>query len=156
MGKSKNVFIRIDEFIFQKLDLFKTDGSFQKINELLSNLDEEQKKVFAQVLTFTLILIPYLFVMVLWWGNHASKNRLEVKTQILEQISSLNSNRDALVYVSSNYVSPTAILGQEDLDNKIRNIISAANIDQSKVSVLNFNQVSTTSTIWSAAVVTDG
>lgn len=147
MDKSKNVFIKIDEFIFQKLDLFKMDGSFQKINELLSALDEEQKKVFAQVVTFSLFLIPYIFVMVLWWGNHSTKNRIGVKTQILEQVSLLTNNRDALVNVSSNYVSPNAIFGQEDLDNKIRNIISTANIDQDKVSVLNFNQVSTTSTI---------
>lgn len=147
MEKSKNIFIKIDEFIFQKIDLLRTDGSFQKINELLSNLTEEQQKVFAQVLTFSALLIPYIVVVTLWWGNHSIKNQLEIKTQILDQISVLNGNRDALANVSSNYLAPSAIAGQEDLDNKIRNIISSANIDQSKVSVTRFNQVSTTSAI---------
>lgn len=147
MEKSKNLFIKIDEFIFQKLDFFKTDGSFQKMNELLTTLEEEHQKVFAQALTFTLLLIPYIFVVSLWWGNHNTKKRIEIKTQILEQISVLNGNRDALTNVSSSYLAPVAILGQEDLDNKIRNIMSVSNIDQSKVSILNFNQVSTTSTI---------
>lgn len=147
MEKSKNIFIKIDEFIFQKIDLLRTDGSFQKINELLSNLTEEQQKVFAQVLTFSALFIPYVVVATLWWGNHSIKNRLEIKNQILDQISVLNGNRDALANVSSNYLAPSAIAGQEDLDNKIRNIISSANIDQSKVSVTRFNQVSTTSAI---------
>jgi hypothetical protein len=147
MEKSKNIFIKIDEFIFQKLDFFKTDSSFQKINELLNSVDEEQQKIFAQLLTFTLIIIPYLFVLTLWWGNHKARVNLEVKSQILEQISTLNGNRDALANVSSTYLAPIAILGQEDLDNKIRNLMSANNIEQTKVHVLNFTQVSTTSSI---------
>ncbi|MFA6237536.1 MAG: hypothetical protein WC635_09440 [Bacteriovorax sp.] len=147
MENAKNIFIKIDEFIFQKLDLIRLDGSFQKINEFLSALDEGQQKILAQVLTFTLLLVPYIFVASLWWGNHTTKQRIEVKNQILEQVSVLNGNRDALANVSSNYIAPIAILGQEDLDNKIRNIMSAANIEQSKVNILNFSQVSTSSSI---------
>lgn len=147
MEKSKNIFIKIDEFIFLKLDFFKTDASFQKMNELLINLDERQQKLFAQLLTFSLILIPYLFVITLWWGNHKAKMNLEVKSQILEQISTLNGNKEALGSVSSSYLAPMAILGTEDLDNKIRNLMSANNIEQSKVHVLNFSQISSTSSI---------
>lgn len=147
MEKSKNVFIKIDEFIFQQLDLFKAEGSFQKIHELITTLEEDQQKIFAQVLTFSLLLVPYVFVVNLWWGNHNMKKNAEIKNQILEQVSILNANRDALANVSSNYLAPVAILGQEDLDNKIRNIMSIANIEQNKVSILNFTQVSTTSTL---------
>ncbi|MBC7540918.1 MAG: hypothetical protein H7281_19005 [Bacteriovorax sp.] len=147
MDKSKNVFIKIDEFIFQKLDFFKSDASFQKINELLVSLDEDQQKLFAQLLTFTLIIIPYLFVMTLWWGNHKARVNHDVKSQILEQVSTLNGNKETLANVSSTYLAPVAILGAEDLDNKIRNLMSANSIEQSKVRVLNFTQVSTTSSI---------
>ncbi len=147
MEKTKNIFIKIDEFIFQKIDLFKTDGSFHKINELLIGLEEDQQKIFAQVLTFTLLIIPFLFVMTLWWGNHKTKANLEVKNQILDQIAFLNGNKGTLTSVSANYISPVPILGQEDLDNKIRNIMSASSIDQSKVRILNFNQLSTSNSI---------
>jgi hypothetical protein len=147
MDKSKNVFIKIDEFIFQKLDFFKSDASFQRINELLFSLDEDQQKLFAQLLTFTLIIIPYLFVMTLWWGNHKARVNQDVKSQILEQVSTLNGNKETLANISSTYLAPVAIQGQEDLDNKIRNLMSANSIEQSKVRVLNFTQVSTTSSI---------
>lgn len=147
MEKSKNIFIKVDEFIFQKLDIFKTDASFQKMNDLLTSLDEKQQKIIAQIFTFTLILIPYIFVLTLWWGNHKSRVDLEVKTQILEQISILNGNRETKNLVSSAYLASETIQGQEDLDNKIRNLMSASTIDQSKVHVLNFTQVSTTSSL---------
>ena len=92
MGKKTNIFIRIDELVFQKLDILKSETSFQRINELLSSLDENQQKIYAQLLTFFLIIIPYLFVITLWWGNHKAKLDLNIKTQILEQISILNAN----------------------------------------------------------------
>jgi hypothetical protein len=147
MEKSKNFFIKIDEFIFQKLDLLKAEGNFQKLNEPFSNLDENQQKIVAQIFTFSLLFIPYVFVISLWWGNHSSKNRAEVKNQILEQISILNSNRDTLANAVSSYLSPVPILSQDDLSSKLNNILASAQIEQSKVTVTNFNQISTTSSI---------
>jgi hypothetical protein len=147
MENSKNIFIKIDHFIFRKIDVFKRDGNFQKISELISTLEEGQQKIFAQVLTFSIIFIPYIFVIILFWGNHNIKKRVEAKNQILEQISLLNGNKDAQAMVSSNYLAPAAILEREDLDNKVRNIMSSSNIDQEKVNILNFNQIISTSNI---------
>jgi hypothetical protein len=130
MDKSKNIFIKIDEFIFQRIDLLKADGSFQKINDVLSGLEEEQQKLFAQLLTFSLLIIPFIIALIFWWGNHNIKKNIEVKNQILEQIASLSGNRDTLVSVSSTFVSPVPISDKGDLDNKIRNLMSSANIDQ--------------------------
>ncbi|MDO9181706.1 MAG: hypothetical protein Q7U04_04830, partial [Bacteriovorax sp.] len=86
-------------------------------------------------------------VITLWWGNHKTKSNLEVKSQILEQISILNGNRENRSVVTSTYLAPVAILSQEDLDNKIRNLMSVNNIDQNKVHILNFTQVSSTSSV---------
>lgn len=147
MEKKKNIFIKIDEFIFLKLDYLKTDSNFQKFNEILSGFEEKQQKLFAQILTFSLILIPYLFVVTLWWGNHKAKNNLAIKNQILEQISILNGNRETKAFISSTYLSPVAILGKDDLENKIRNLMSASNIEQTKVRVINFTQLSSSSSI---------
>lgn len=147
MKDSKNIFIQIDEFLFQKLDFLKSDSSYQKSNEILSSLDEEKQKIFSQVLTFSFILIPYIVIAVLWWGNHKSRVNLEVKSQILEQISTLNSSKDSLAEVSSTYLAPVAIISSEDLDNRMRNLMSANKIEQTKVRVTNFSQVSSSSTV---------
>lgn len=147
MEKSSNIFIKIDEFIFKKLDFLKNDGVFQKFNDTLSNLDEAQQKLVAQITTFTLILIPFLFVIFLWWGNSQTKKTLEIKKQIIEQIALFDGNQNALNNISANYLSPSAIGSQEDLDNRIRNILSQNAIDQEKVTVSNFQQTSTSSTV---------
>jgi hypothetical protein len=147
MDKNKNLFITIDEFIFHKIDLLKNDSSFQKLNEFLSGIEEDQQKVMAQLLTFSLILLPYFIVAFFWWGNHSAKKNIEVKNQILEQIAILNSGRDTLNTVSSSFVSPTPITGREDLETKMVNMLSTSGIDQNKVQVLNFSQLSTSNTI---------
>lgn len=147
MEKSNNIFIKIDEFVFQKLDQIKAEGAFQKFNDILSALDENQQKTIAQFTTFTFLIIPYLFVAFFWWGNIQTKKSLETKKQILEQIALFDGNKQALNNVSSNYLSPSAIPDQNSLDNKIRNLLSQNSIDQQKVNINNFNQTSTTSNV---------
>ncbi|MEA9357922.1 hypothetical protein SHI21_16950 [Bacteriovorax sp. PP10] len=147
MEKASNIFIKIDDFIFKKLDLLKNDGVFQKFNDGLSNLEESQQKLVAQLTTFAFILLPFIFVLVLWWGNSQTKKTLDIKKQIIEQIALYEGNQSALTNISTNYLSPTAISSQEDLDNRIRNILSQNAIDQEKVTVSNFHSTSTSSTV---------
>jgi hypothetical protein len=147
MEKSSNVFSKIDDFIFKKLDFLKNDGSFQKFSDGLSNLEESQQKLVAQLTTFSFILIPFIFVAIIWWGNSQTKKTLDVKKQIIEQIALFDGNQNALNNVSTNYLSPTAIGSQEDLDNRIRNILSQSSIDQEKVTVSNFQSTSTSSSV---------
>ncbi len=147
MEKSPNIFIKIDEFIFQKLDMLKSEGIFQKVNDALSSLEENQQKIAAQVMTFTFILLPFVVVLFLWWGNSQTKKAIEIKKQIIEQIALFDGNKNALNNISSNYLAPSAVNGQDDLDNRIRNILSSNGIDQSKVSIANFNPVSTSSNV---------
>lgn len=147
MEKSPSIFIKIDEFIFHKLDYLKTEGVFQKFNDMLSSMEEAQQKLIAQLTTFFFILIPFIFTLFLWWGNYQTKKAIEVKKQIIEQIAIFEGNQTTLNNISSNYLAPSAILGREDLDNKIRNLLSQNSIDQSKVNIQNFNQTSTSSTV---------
>lgn len=147
MENSKSIFIKIDEFIFQKLDLLKAEGLFQKGQDLISNLDENQQKIAAQLAAFTFILLPYVVVLGFWWGNHFTRKSLEVKKQIIEQIALYDGNKTALNNVAGNYLSPTPINGQEDMDNRVRNIAAGGGIDQQKVSVVQFNQVGQSSSV---------
>lgn len=147
MEKSSNIFIKIDEFIFHKLDLLKNEGVFQKFNDALANLDENQQKIVAQLTTFFFLLLPFIFVVILWWGNSQTKKVIETKKQIIEQIALFDGNQNTLNNISANYLAPSAINGQEDLDNRIRNILSRSSIDQQKVDIANFNQTSTSSNV---------
>lgn len=153
MEKSSNIFIKMDEFIFSKLDMLKNEGSFQKFNDAISSLDEPKQKIIAQITAFFFIFAPFVVVLVLWLGNHQTKKDLEIKKQIMDQISIFEGNQNALNNASANYLSPSAILGQDELDTKIRNVMSQHGIDQQKVTVSDFRQTSTTSAI--AKIETD-
>jgi hypothetical protein len=147
MSKPNNIFIKIDEFIFQKLDLLKTEGVFQKFNDMIAGLDEAQQKLVAQLTTFFFILAPFFVALFLWWGNTQTKKGLEIKKQIIEQIAFFDGNQTALNNISANYLSPTAIMTENDLDSKLKNIMASYSIDSQKVSISGFTQASTTSTI---------
>ncbi len=147
MDKSSNIFSKIDDFIFKKIDTLKSDGAFQKFSDAMMLLDEAGQKIVAQLTAFIFILIPFIFVLVLWWGNSQTKKELDIKKQIIEQIALFDGNQNALNNISSNYLSPNPIAGQEDLDSRVKNILSQNSIDQDKVSISNFHQNSTSSTI---------
>lgn len=147
MSTEKSIFIKIDEFIFQKLDLLKAEGIFQKGSDLTANLDENQQKIAAQVAAFGFILLPFVVVLGMWWGNNNAKKGLEVKKQIIEQIALYDGNKTTLNNVAGSYLSPSPISGQDDLDNKVRNIAAGSGIDQAKVSVVQFNQIGQSSNV---------
>ncbi len=145
--EKQSFFIKIDEFIFSKLDLLKSEGLSQKFNDAVSGLDEDQQKIIAQVTTFTFILIPFIIVAVLWWGNSQTKKNIIIKKQIIEQIALFDGNNNTLNNVSANYLAPAAIQSQNDMENKITNILSTNSIDQEKVQITNFQQASTSSKV---------
>jgi hypothetical protein len=147
MAKQTNIFIKIDEMIFAKLDMLKNEGVFQKFNDLISGLEEAQQKTIAQVTTFFFILTPFIVIAVLWWGNAQIKKGLETKKQIIEQIAFFDGNQSALTNISLNYLSPSAIMSQGDLDNKLKNVLASYTIDSQKATISDFVQVSTTSSI---------
>ena len=95
MDKSSNIFIKIDDFIFKKIDSLKSDGVFQKFSDAMMLLDEAGQKIVAQVTAFIFILVPFIFVLFLWWGNLQTKKELDIKKQIIEQIALFDGSQNA-------------------------------------------------------------
>lgn len=147
MGKAKHFFIKIDQWIFSKLDQVKNDSSLGKVNDLLLNLTDDQQKIFIQSMVFLFIFAPYFVVIFMWWSNSTIKSKLESKNQIIEQIALLNGNRDALTNASMKFLSSNGINSRDEIENKIVNIASRYNINSSKVHLIDFSPLSSTSTI---------
>lgn len=147
MGNAKNFFLKIDQFIFNKIDQMKNDSGLLKLNDLLLNLTDDQQRVFIQVLVFSFILVPYFFLGIFWWSNHTIKSRLNYKNQIIDQIALLNGNRDTLNNVTNNFLSTNGINSRDEIEGKIINIASRYNINSNKIRLLDFSPISPSNTI---------
>lgn len=147
MGSARNFFLKLDQFIFSKIDQLKNDSGLLKLNDLLLNLTDDQQRIFIQVLVFSFILVPYFFLGIFWWSNHSIKSRLDFKNQIIDQIALLNGNRDTLSNVTNNYLSTNGINSRDEIEGKIINIASRYNINSNKIRLLDFSPISTSNTI---------
>lgn len=146
MGKS-NFFNLLDQLIFNKIDTLKSDPNYSKINDYLITLDEKQQRAFSQAAALITILIPVLVVAVFFFMNYQTKKDISIKEQIIEQIAEFDSSNNSLNYLTTSIISPMAITTENELDNKIRNILSQNGIAQTKVSISDFNPISTTENI---------
>ncbi len=144
---SKNIFIKIDQFIFKKLDVLKNESSILKINDLLLNLSDDQQRIFVQTAVFTIILAPFLFISIFAWSNYKQKSKINIKNQIVEQVGFLNGNKEALSNVTIRHLSANGISTRDEVENKIVNAASKYSIGANKITLIDFIPVTTTSTL---------
>lgn len=145
MKKTKNFFIKIDQYIFNLIDQAKNDPSLSRIFELLQSLNDDEQKIVSQIIIFTCIIIPYLFVVYFWISNGNLRKQNDLKAQILEQMSYLNGNKDTLLSASGMVLTTPALASQGDLENHIVNIASKYQINPTHVKVQSFNPINSSS-----------
>ncbi len=135
----ESFFKKIDSIIFKQLDAVQKEGSLSKLSDLFSSLSEQETRFLQQFLAFSVIAFPYLIVIFLYWGNYQNKKNILLKKQIVEEFEIFNSNRNNLSLQGPILLAPSSIAGQSDLENRVRNVLSSNSIDQSKVTVTNFD-----------------
>ncbi len=144
--EKKSLFKKIDSAIFKQIDGLRTDPSFSKVSDFLNNFSEQESRVIQQILSFLFLLIPYLFVLILFISNYQTKKEISLKKQVIEEFDILNSNRENLLATGPQFLANSAIQSQSDIENRVRNILSSNSIDQSKISIKNFDVALSTST----------
>lgn len=135
----ESFFKKIDTAIFKQIDQLKNDPNFSKMSDLFTTLSEQESRILQQVMAFGVILLPYLVVAFLFWGNYQTKKTLQLKKQVLDEFEILSSNRNNLLAQGPSLLAPSSLQGQSDLENRVRNVLSSNSIDQSKVSVTSFD-----------------
>ncbi len=135
----KNAFLKIDQFIFNKLDQLKSDSSIQKLNDIILNLSDEQQKIFSQIIVFGAILIPYLIISIFLFMNYKVRNRIQQKVAVIEQVNLYKGNSRSLQSITDNYLNSNSIFSQGDLESRLINIASQYSIKPEKIQVINFD-----------------
>ncbi|PIK15295.1 hypothetical protein [Halobacteriovorax sp. JY17] len=128
----------IDDFIFKQLDVFKESEVKSKINDALNTLTEQQHKIFSQVGSFLLILIPFVVLTIVMISNSMLKSEISIKKEILSEINYFNAKKSEVESVGRQIISPHSIKNTGDLDKRLQRITSQKGIDSSSVKVVSF------------------
>lgn len=140
MSKIK-LFQTLDQSLFNFIDQAKSQPAIIQIQDQINSLEAKQQKIVSASLSIAAILLPVAVTGVLMLLNMQDRSLIATKKEIINYAALIDkSNRD-LNQVSSASLSPMAIEDRGQLDNRIRNILSQNQIDQSKVTVADFNEL---------------
>lgn len=141
------LFKKIDREIFSRIDKFKLTPGYNQIQDFYNSLEEEQQKVFKAAVIFVMFLIPALFLGMFWWQNNSLREDMNTRIALITKANEIIGQKTSLRDVAPNVLSENPIDGQSMMTSRLSNILSAANIDLSKIQVNNYEGNLTSGTI---------
>lgn len=131
----------IDDFIFKQLDAFKESEAKTKINEVLNTLTEQQHKMFSQIGSFILVLIPFVILLSIIISNSFIRSEINTKKEIISEIFYYNSKKSEVENVGRQIISPHNIKNTSDLNSRLKRIASQKGIPSESIQVVNFESL---------------
>ena len=131
----------VDDFIFKQLDIFKESEAKSKINDTLNSLTEQQHKIFSQVGSFILILIPFVILVSVMISNSMLKSEISLKKEILTEVNYFNSKKAEVENVGRQIISPHSIKNSGELNNRLQRITRQRGISSDSVKVVSFDSL---------------
>jgi hypothetical protein len=140
------LFKKIDRSMFERIDKFKLTPGYNSLQDFYNSLEEEQQKVFKASVIFALFLLPTLLLALIWWQNQSLKVDLGNRIALIAKANEIIGQRIGVREVAPAILSENPIDGQSMLTSRMSNLLSALNIDLSKIQVKDFegNMVSGT------------
>ena len=124
INKISLFFQRIDRMVFEQIDLFKKTSFYEEILDKIETVSQGQGKVFIQILSGVLILLPLVVTLIFWLGNIDLKNSLEVKKEISQTIYDYKRKNSISEPLKSKGISRNPLRTKEDFVN-VMNALSS-------------------------------
>jgi hypothetical protein len=138
MAKINGIFKPLDEQLFKQIDTLKKAPTYQKLSEQIASLGESQQKNLNQISTFAIILLPFLGALALLLINNSIKDRLDLKRNILTQVSTYQTKKAETETIGRSVLSPHSVSNKSDLEKRISKVVSRRSIGKGKITVSNF------------------
>ena len=138
---------RLDTLIFTKIDEFRKTPGYSKLLETYAGLEDDQQKIAKLLMVVSTALIPLLLLGVMWWQNSSVEADLQKRISLVERMQKIIADNGEIGGLSSSVASPTALITDSDLTNRMSSALSSAGIDLSKMRVSNFTSDSVTPTL---------
>ena len=140
MLKLSEIYGRIDQFLFQKIDQLKSEQIFQQFIDKISTLGHSQQKILNQTITISCFLLPFLIVSMVFLKNCNIKSEINTKKEIIQLINKYSQKNSQFSAMSRQVLSPHKIDSKSSLNRRITNLLSRKKISTSKVTVNKFNK----------------
>jgi hypothetical protein len=147
---SMPLFKKMDRAAFERIDKFKQTPGYNGLQDFYNGLEEEQQKLFKGAIILAIFLLPAMFLGFAWWQNQSLKEDMETRVALIEKANQIIGQRISLREVSPRVLSDSPIDGESMMTSRISNLLSAVNVDLSKVQVSNYTGEMTSSTIMKA------
>src|SRR5690606_34287779 len=89
----KALFQQIDESLFRLIDQLKTQVGYQKFQDAISKLGEQQQKYINLGISYFLVSLPAIALLVVWVLNANLRSDIAKKEEILSEIQRFNDRR---------------------------------------------------------------
>ena len=129
-------FMRIDQWLFDRLTEFKETPPYQKFQEFLGGLDEEVRAKVAPALLILILISPLPLLGIFWKLNTQFKNQLQMKSEILEKASMLLAQKTEVENASRN-LNNQGPFTQSSFITRLKSQITAQQVSMDKIIVQN-------------------
>lgn len=140
------LFRKLDQAIFEKIDLFQKTPNYNIIQDFYNGLEEEQQKIFKGFIVVLIFALPLGIIGLFWWQNNSLRENLILRTSIISKANQIIGQDQSLNEITPRVFSLNPIDGQSMMTSRLSNLLSSSGVDLSKIQVSNFNsnQLSTT------------
>ncbi|MDA9793307.1 hypothetical protein N9B72_01855 [Bacteriovoracaceae bacterium] len=144
---AKNPLKELDQAIFNQIDEIKSHHNYEKVKELLAQVDEEYKEPLKIISTLLFFLIPTLIIVIFLGINSTIKSELAIRKDIIKHAGQILGNKDMISKSSRGILSPTSIENFNTFNSKVSSTLSSAGIDLGKIQVSDFQSKKLSPTI---------
>lgn len=139
-----NIFMRVDQWIFERISDLKETVPYQKFQDILSNMDEEVRAKVAPILVIFLFVIPVPIIGVFWKLNSNFKEQLKTKQEIINKASFFLGQKQEVSNALAQ-IDPNGPFSQDQFKSRITGQATGHRINASKLTIQNIavNPIST-------------
>jgi hypothetical protein len=141
------LFKKIDRDVFGRIDKFKLTPGYNQIQDFYNSLEEEQQKVFKAGVIALIFLLPTMLLGFIWWQNNSLREDMNTRIALVTKANEIIGQKTSLRDVAPNILSDNPIDGASMMTSRLSNLLSAMNVDLSKIQVSNYEGTMTSSTI---------
>jgi hypothetical protein len=96
----------MDEFLFTRIDKFKSSIIYQQYAEQISTFNERSQKRINQILTFLALAIPLFILAYFFYSNFQLRKKIQLNKDIIAAVNDISTKKGELQSISSTISSP--------------------------------------------------